>query len=141
MLNDIETYCISWGLKINVAKTKVLIFEKSSRHTHYNFDLYNETLEIVISFKYLGVYFFKNINCHRMQKCIAEHASKAMHRLFSVFHQYEFKTSEKYKLFDALVSLVLNYSSEIWGMNEAKSIEQIRTKFLPKILCVNKSTN
>ena len=27
VLNDIETYCTSWGLKINVAKTKVLIFE------------------------------------------------------------------------------------------------------------------
>ena len=66
-----------------------------------------------------------------------------MHRLFSVFHQieYEFKTSEKCKLFDALVSPVLNYSSEIWGLNEAEDIEQIHTKFLRKILCVKKSTN
>ena len=62
-----------------------------------------------------------------------------MHRLFSVFHQYESKTSENCKLFYALVSPVLNYSSEIWGMNEA--IEQIHTKFLRKILCVKKSTN
>ena len=89
----------------------------------------------------MGVYFFKNGNWHRTQKCIAEQASKAMHRLFSVFHQYEFKTSEKCKLFDALVSPVLNYSSEIRGMNEAKDIEQIHTKFLRKILCVKKSTN
>ena len=57
------------------------------------------------SFKYLGVYFFKNGNWHRTQKWIAEHASKAMHRLFSVFQQYEFKTSKKYKLFDALFHL------------------------------------
>ena len=28
MLNDIETYCNTWKLKINVNKTKVLIFEK-----------------------------------------------------------------------------------------------------------------
>ena len=33
----------------------MLIFEKSSRHTHYNFYLYNEKLEVVSS--YLGVYF------------------------------------------------------------------------------------
>ena len=31
MLNDIETYCNAWGLKVNVAKTKVLIFEQSNR--------------------------------------------------------------------------------------------------------------
>ena len=47
ILNDIETYYTSWDLKINVAKTKVLTFEQSVRHTHYNFYLNNETLEVV----------------------------------------------------------------------------------------------
>ena len=141
MLNDIETYCNVCGLKINVAKSKVLIFEKSIEPTLYDFYLYNEKLEIVTSFKYLGVYFFKNGNWHRTQKCIAEHASKAMHRLFSIFHKYEFKPSEKCKLFDCLVLPVLNYSSEIWGLYDAKDIERVHTKFLRKILCVKKSTN
>ena len=59
MLNDIEVYCNTWGLKINVNKTKVLIFEKGGRSTKYDFYLYNEKLENVSSFKYLGVYFFK----------------------------------------------------------------------------------
>ena len=64
-----------------------------------------------------------------------------MHRLFSIFHKYDFKTSEKFKLFDALVLPVLNYSSEIWGLYDAKYIEHVHTKFLRKILCVKKSTN
>ena len=64
-----------------------------------------------------------------------------MHRLFSVFNKYEFKTSEKCKPFDVLVLPVLNYSSEIWGLNNANDIEQIHTKFLRKTLCVKKSTN
>ena len=59
MLNDVETYCNACGLKINVAKTKALIFEKSTRHSHYDFFLYNEKLEIVTSFKYLGVTFLR----------------------------------------------------------------------------------
>ena len=36
---------------------------------------------------------------------------------------------------------MLNYSSEIWGMNEAKDMKQIHTKFLRKNLCVKKSSN
>ena len=64
-----------------------------------------------------------------------------MHRLFSVFNQYEFNTSEKCKLFDVLVSSVLNHSSEIWGLNKAKEIEQIHINFLRKLLCVKRSTN
>ena len=59
MLNDIVIYCNTWDLKINIAKTKVLIFEKSNRYTNYDFYLYNEKLEVVKSFKYLGVYFLK----------------------------------------------------------------------------------
>ena len=141
MLTDIESYCNTWKLKINVNKTKVLIFEKGTRHTYYDFYLYNEKLEIVTSFKYLGIYFFKNGNWYRTQKCISKHASKAMHRLFAVFNQYEFSTKEKCKLFDQLVAPVLNYSSEIWGLHTAKEIENIHTKFLRKILGVRKSTN
>ena len=132
MLNNIVIYCNSWDLKINIAKTKVLIFEKSNRHTNYDFYLYNENLRGLL---------FKNGNWSRTQKCIAEHASKAMHRLLSVFNQYEFKTNEKCKLFDTLVSSILSYSSEIWGYHEGKDIEAIHTKFLRKLLCVNKSTN
>ena len=64
-----------------------------------------------------------------------------MHRLFSVFRQFEFTTEEKCKLFDQLVSPVLHYSSEIWGLHAAKEIENVHTKVLGKILGVRKSTN
>ena len=38
-----------------------------------------ENLEVVTSFKYLGVYLFKNGNWNRTQKGITEHASYALH--------------------------------------------------------------
>ena len=121
MLNDIEHYCNAWGLKININKTKVILFENSKIYSHHNFYLYNEKLEVVSSFKYLGVYFFKNGNWSRTPKCIADHASKAMFRLFSILNQYEFKTLQKCKLFDILVASVLNYSSEVWGFMKQKT--------------------
>ena len=74
----------------------------------------------------------KNGNWYRTQKSIAEHASKAMYRFFSIFNQYEFKTEQKLKLFDTLVSSVLNYSSEVWGFHEGKDKEQVHTKCLRK---------
>ena len=61
MLNDIETYCNTWKLKIKVNKTKVLIFEKSSRYIYYEFYIYNEKPEIVTSFKYSGISFFSKL--------------------------------------------------------------------------------
>ena len=135
MLTDIENYCNTLGLKINTSKTKIMIFEKG-RHTSYDFHLNNVKLEIVSTFKYLGVYFFKNGNWNKTQKCIANHASFALHNLFSVFNNVEISTTQ-----NALESSIINYSSEVWGCHEAKDIEMVHTKFCRKILCVRQSTN
>lgn len=140
ILNDIESYCTTWGLKINTVKTKAMIFEKG-RHTSFDFYLNNTKLDIVTSFKYLGIHFFKNGNWFRSQKRIAEHASYALHNLFSLFTQVELPISEKCRLFDTLVSSILNYSAEVWGAYEAKDVELIHTKFCRWILNVKKSTN
>ena len=40
-----------------------------------------------------------------------------------------------------LISLILNYSAEVWGQHKAKDIEQIHSNFLRKLLCVKTSTN
>ena len=122
MLNDIEVYCYTWGLEINVNKTKSSFFKKGSRRTKYDFCLYNE-IENVSPFKYLGVYFFKNGRWNRNQKHIADHALKTLHRLCSIIYQSEFKTVDKFTLFDNLVVSVLNYASEVWGINDGKDIE------------------
>ena len=140
ILNDLDLYCRTWGLKINTSKTKAMIFEKG-RHTNYDFYLCNEKLENVVFFKYLGIHFFKNGNWNRTQKRIADHAAYALHNLFSLFNQFELPTSEKCKLFDTLVGSILNYSAEVLGSHEAKDIELIHTKFCRWVLHVKKSTN
>ena len=117
-----------------------MIFEKG-RHTSYDFYLNNVQLDIVSSFKYLGVYLFKNENWHSTQKLIANHASFALHNIFSIFNTVEISTTQKCNMFDALVYSILNYSSEVWGYHAAKEIEMVHTKFCRKILEVRHSTN
>ena len=140
LLNDIENYCRIWGLKINTSKTKAMIFEKGKR-THYDFLIYNNVLELVDSFKYLGITLFKNGNWYRSQKTIAQHASFALYNLFTIFKNVELPVNQKCKLFDTLVGLILNFGSEIWGIHAASDIELIHTKFLRRVLGVKKSTN
>ena len=140
LLHDLEIYCLTLGLKINTSKTKAMIFEKG-RHTYYDFYLNNVKLELVTSFKYSGIHFFKNGHWYRTQKRLAKHASFALHNLFSVFREIELPVSEICKLFDSFVGLILNYGAEVWGMYEAKDVEMLHTKFCRWILQVKKSTN
>ena len=117
-----------------------MIFEKG-RHTHFDFYLNNVRLEVVTSFKYLGIHFFINGNWNRTQKRLSQHAAFALHNLFSLFRQIELTPSQKCNLFDIMVGSVLNFSAEIWGNNEAKDIEILHTKFCRWILQVRKSKN
>ncbi|XP_060583529.1 uncharacterized protein LOC132739756 [Ruditapes philippinarum] len=140
MLNDLQVYCQTWGLKVNTNKTKIMIFEKG-RHTSYNF-VYNDiVLENVNFFKYLGINLFKNGHWNRTQKKLAQHASFSLHNLFTVFNQLELSIGDKFKLFDSMVGSVLNYGAEVYGYQEGKNIETIHCKFLRKVLCVKKATN
>ena len=117
-----------------------MVFEKG-RRTYYEFFLNNTKIDLVDNFKYLGITLFKNGNWYRSQKCIAQHASRALYNLFTVFNKIELPTSQKCKLFDSLVGSILNFGEEIWGTHEASDIEFVHTKFLRRILNVKKSTN
>ena len=52
-----EDYCHNWGLKINTSKTKVTIFFRGKVKNLPNFVLNGKKLDIVYSYKYLGVHF------------------------------------------------------------------------------------
>ena len=140
MLDDIETYCTQWGLKINTKKTKAMMFQKG-RHSHFVFYLNNTKLELVTSFKYLGIHFFKNGNWYRTQKLLAQHISFALHNLLLLFRELELLVSEKCKMFDILVGSILGYGAEVWVIYEAKDIEILHTKFCRWVLNVKKYTN
>ena len=70
ILNNLHTYSRNCGLSVNTDKTKILIFEKG-RKFHYGDIL----LEVVESFKYITITFYKNVNWNRTQKYIAQHGS------------------------------------------------------------------
>jgi len=109
MLNDLQIYCELWDLKVNTNITKIMIFEKG-RKTHFNFTFDNMVLETVDSCKYLGIYLFKN-GCWNRTQHISKHSLYSLHNLFIVCNQVNLSTLEICKLFDSLVSPILNYGA------------------------------
>ena len=92
-----------------------MISEKG-RHTSCDLLLNNVKLEVVDSFKYLGVHFFKDGNWFQTQKRLAQHASYALHNRFTLFGYIDIPITLQCKLFDTLVESVLHYSSEVCGI-------------------------
>jgi hypothetical protein len=59
-LDIFESYCEIWGLQVNVAKAKVMIFRKRKTAQDPNFILHGQTLDIVDTYSYLEVIFKYN---------------------------------------------------------------------------------
>ena len=57
-LNRLHLYCNLWGLEVNIAKTKAVVFRKrGSVRTDERWYYTNELLDVVNDFNYIGVVF------------------------------------------------------------------------------------
>ena len=141
-LDLLADYCKRWKLTINVSKTKVLFFRKGGvlpRNISFNYD--GTPLEIVKSFKYLGVVFTVGGSFSEAQNTLTGQAQKAIFKLNKYLYKFTFISSKhKLDLFDKLVTPILNYGCEVWGFAHANAIERVHMQFCKKALGVKKST-
>ena len=89
LLNDLYQYCVTWKVKVNTNKTKLMVFEKRG-NTHYDCRYDGVILDIVNSFKYLGLTLYENGKWSQTEKTITHRSQAALHNLFIVFNQLDF---------------------------------------------------
>lgn len=56
-LNLLEKCCADWGMKVNIKKTKIIIFNKAGRLIKKRFLFANQEVECISNYKYLGIHF------------------------------------------------------------------------------------
>jgi exonuclease III len=140
LLNDLNIYCKKWNIYVNTNKTKVCIFEKRKSNNNDSFLFNNNELEIVNEFTYLGVTFSCNGKLKKAAKTLAEQGSRAVMSLKAACENIHFNVSSKLSLFNKLVSPVLLYAVEIWGINNTGENEKVLLKYCKQLLCVKQST-
>ena len=138
-LNTFEEYCKIWKLKINADKTKVLIFG-SRKNPSTPFIINDREIEIVSTFKYLGITFNRTGSFASTRKILVEQARKAMHCLLKKIRNLDLSIDCQLKLFDNTVLPILLYGCEVWGFEDTKIIEKVYSDFLKYILHVKQST-
>ena len=139
-LNNIYEYSSKWGLKINISKTKLCIFEKRKQH-HDGITINNVQIEKVDEFSYLGVKFKYTGSMTQAIKSNSDQALKAYHNILYLFDKVSFDIKTKLKIFDTMVVPILLYSSEIWGVYNCKEIDKMHIKFCKSLLGVKKQTH
>ena len=138
MLNQLEQYCNTWNLNVNINKSKITIFRKGGflkRNEHW---MYKETsIEIVSSYKYLGIYVTSRCIWTECQKILAAQGTKVVYMLKSTLAQFNNLSSDLlFKIFDTKVLPILHYGAEIWGFHEAKNVERVHANYCKFVLGV-----
>lgn len=138
-LDEFALYCNHWKLKINLKKTKVMVFGKR-KTSDLEFNINNSPLEIVQEYKYLGVLFSSSGNFKRAREELRAQASKAMYTLYLRINNLDLPIDLQLKLFDQTIVPILLYNCEVWGFENLDIIERVQTDFLRKITNSKKST-
>lgn len=113
------------GLKVNLNKTKVMVFRKGGHLSKAEKWFYEDTeIEIVNSYKYLGFTITTKLS---FDLAIEELAGRAKGKVIEIFKTMwslgSIDPSIFFKLFDAQVKPMLLYSAKIWGMSRFQTIE------------------
>ncbi|XP_063436930.1 uncharacterized protein LOC134718363 [Mytilus trossulus] len=140
LLEKFESYCDVWKMKVNVDKTKIMIFCNGRQPADLKFNYGNTELEIVNEFNYLGIYFSKNGSFKANKKHLAEKATRAMYEVIKKGRKHGLSISCQLDLFDKLVKPVLLYGCEIWGFGNNDILERVHLKFCKLLLHLKSST-
>ena len=153
-LNHLEAYSAAWGLTVNAAKTKVVVFEGQRGGAAGaagavpaplpTFTCGDATLDIEETFKYLGVQFhYRNAFSGAARAAAGGRVVHSLRRRCAELGLQGAAT--QLRLFDTMVSTVLSYGVEVWGpqliaAGRECAATRVQLSFLRHLLGVRTST-
>ena len=154
-LSKLSEYFDKWKLKVNIDKTKIVIFNKGGcKIKRFKFMYKENIVEIVNSYQYLGLVFNSNGNFNQAVNVLHDKGRKAIYTLFKKIPNCNAKVG--IRLFNVMILPILTYGCEVWGscyLNNLKpnnlyhicekpEIEKAHLKYMKFILGVHsKSAN
>ena len=139
-LNSMAEYCKYWELSINVTKTQVMTFSRGEIRKRNTFYFVEIKLVTTDSYKYLGIIFNYNGKFRLAKQDLLLRGKRAMFALMTKARKLHLPIDVQLELFDAVVTPVVLYGSEIWCYEGCETLEKLHLQFCKIILCLKKTT-
>lgn len=130
-LHKIYNWLLQFNLVMNLAKTKILIFNSSSTNcfsssnTLHSIDMYGETISTVTEFKYLGLTIDSSLSWKPHITAISKKIAPYIGMLFRL-RKFVCQPT-LYKIYYAFIDSRLTYCLPIWGRANNKSLNMLQT--------------
>jgi len=137
-INKFVRYCERWSLRVNLNKSKIMVFRRGGRlSARERWKYAGEELEIVNEYKYLGVTLSSKLSfVSHLCKRIAE----AKHAINSLWHTILIKEnvplSAKYEIYLSVCRSLTCYGAQVWGVHSYEVLEAFQRFFIKKLFSI-----
>lgn len=141
-LDSLSDYCNENDLQVNSDKSKVVVFRRKGKlKRSVKFHFKNSPVEIVSSYKYLGILFSSSglFRPHMQQVLRNSHA--VAEGCYEVVSRFKKVSPESLgRLFESTMLATCLYAGEIWALKYAKNLDTVQSLFYKRILHLPSST-
>ena len=141
-IDIILRFCERTNMKINLQKTKVMVFRNGGILRYYEKWYYDGIeIETVSAYKYMGLFITPRLIWSYAKENLAIQAGRSIMSMLKMQHSVGyFEFSELFKLFDTMIKPILLYGSEIWGFEVSDTIENVQNTFCKRFLKLPRNT-
>ena len=141
-LNILESYCDTWSLKVNLDKSKIIVFRNGGPLKNYEkWNFKGQNMLTCTYYNYLGLQFSSAHAWSYNQKIRAERAGRAVYGVKNMLNKLQIKDNKvMFKIFYSKILPILHYGSEIWGFDKCVDIERVHVGFCKSMLKLHRNT-
>lgn len=142
MIDTLEGYCATWGLSVNLLKSKVLVFRKCARIASGLKWIYRgQDIEIVNSYTYLGLEMTYNLS---FRKHLGKRLASSKIAVASTWSTYisnpRISRENKLKIFEACCRSIMFYAAQVWGFVRYDDVEKLLRFYVKKLFYLPSNT-
>ena len=141
-IDIISNFCARTNMKINLQKTKVMVFRNGGFLRDYEKWYFSgNPIESVSAYKYMGLFITPKLIWSYAKRSLASQARRSIISMIKLQSSVGyFNYTEIFKLFDTMIKPVLIYGSEIWGFEISDIIENVQDNFCKRFLKLPQNT-
>ncbi len=132
LIDIVHGWSAKWRFVINPEKSQVIHFRNAPKvQTDFIFRLYRDgpILETVNCYKYLGVYLDEYLTFTKATDILATAGGRALGAMINKYKSLNDLGYDTYtKLYDSLVSPIIDYGSSIWGYKSYESLDRVQNR-------------
>jgi len=136
MIRDLEGYCDSWGLEVNLQKSAIMVFRQGGRLSKKE-KWFFRGQEIIIKseYTYLGVKLTPKMVFTAHLEARNEKALASINATWGTYFKNEkISLKSKWKMYLAICRAIQSYAAQVWGFSLFQKVDKLQHHFLKRIL-------